>query len=299
MENSSATRLALIEMHIAVFLFGVTGLFGKLISASPVTIVAGRTAFAAAAILIGLRVLSRMPGIPSAKSLATLFLSGLVLAIHWLAFFHAIQISTVAIGLVGFATFPVFVTFLEPILYRQKLRGIDFLCALLVTAGLILVAPSFDLSDAGTAGLLWAVASGFLFAVLTLINRHLVDTSPFFVVAFYQHSSAALLLVPIMFFFDGMPNPDTLWLLLILGAACTALPQLLFIKSLTHLKAQLTSVIAGLEPVYGILLAIIFLNELPGLSTLLGAVLVFGAVILAMRAHSIPGGAVPVEGRKK
>lgn len=287
------TRLAYVELHIAVLLFGFSGLFGKLISASPNVIVFGRSAFAAIVIFIGIKLFSIRLDVVSKKSLFTMSLSGLVLALHWVTFFHAIQISTVAIGLVGFATFPVFVTFLEPLLSDKKFRGIDIVSALLVTAGLILVAPGFDFANAETIGLLWAVLSGGLFAVLTLINRHLVKTNSFIVVAFFQHSVAALALMPFVIYIGGSPNSNTIWLLLVLGVICTAMPQTLFIKSLTSLKAQLASVVAGLEPIYGIILAAILLDEVPNLSTILGAAIVFGAVILAMKAHPISGGPVP------
>jgi len=222
-------------------------------------------------------------------------LSGLVLALHWVTFFHAIQSSTVAVGLIGFSTFPVFVTFLEPVLSGQKIRRIDIISAMLVLLGLVLVAPGFDLSDSGTVGLLWAVLSGALFAVLTLINRHLVETNSSIVVAFYQHSAAALCLLPFVIIFGATLNSSDIWLLLVLGVACTALPQTLFIKSLAALKAQLASVVAGLEPVYGIVFAVLLLGEIPSMQTITGAVIVFGAVILAMKAHSIPESTAPNE----
>lgn len=285
--------MAHIELHIAVLLFGISGLFGKLISADSTTIVFGRTAFAAIAIYIGLKIFAVKLTVAPGNSRIVLPLSGLVLALHWVAFFHAIQISTVAIGLIGFATFPVFVTFFEPLISRQKIRGIDIASALIVMAGLILVAPGFDLANTGTIGLLWAMVSGALFAILTLLNRRLVETNTFMVVAFFQHSSAALLLLPFLFLLGEYPSSNTIWQLLVLGVFCTALPQTLFIKSLTALKAQLASIVTGLEPVYGIVLAAVFLNEKPDLSTALGAALVFGAVILAMKAHAISGGANP------
>ena len=288
-------RTAHFELHTAVLLFGVSGLFGKLISASPVTIVFGRTVFAAVAIFIGLKLCRSKFATASHKALFLMALSGLVLALHWVTFFHGIQSSTVAIGLVGFSTFPVFVTFLEPVLSGQKIRKIDVISAMLVSLGLVLVAPSFDLNDSGTVGLLWAVLSGALFAILTLINRHLVETNSSIVVAFYQHSAAALCLLPFVIIFGATLDSNDIWLLLVLGVACTALPQTLFIKSLAALKAQLASVVAGLEPVYGIVFAVLLLGEIPSIQTITGAAIVFGAVVLAMKAHSIPTGAMPDE----
>lgn len=286
MNRSSNSRVATIELHAAVFLFGISGLFGKLIPASALIIVLGRTAFAALTIVLGLKVFSAGMRASSRKSLVLIAFSGVLLALHWLTFFHAIQVSTVAIGLIGYATFPIFVTFLEPLLSSQRVRAVDVLSVVVVVIGLVLVAPRFDLSDSGTVGLIWAVVSGALFAVLTLHNRVLVKENSVRVVALYQHASAALVLLPVVFIQAEVPQSNTVLLLLILGIFCTALPQILFIKSLAVLKAQFVSIVAGLEPVYGILFAAVFLSEIPGFQTVIGACLVFGAVVIAMRAHA-------------
>ena len=286
MKKSSNSRVATIELHAAVFLFGISGLFGKLIPVSALIIVLGRTAFAALTIVLGLKIFSAGMRASSRKSLVSIAFSGVLLALHWLTFFHAIQVSTVAIGLIGYATFPIFVTFLEPLLSSQRVRAVDVLSAVVVVIGLVLVAPRFDLSDSGTVGLIWAVVSGALFAVLTLYNRILVKENSVRVVALYQHASAALVLLPVVFIQAEVPQSNTVLLLLILGVFCTALPQILFIKSLAVLKAQFVSIVAGLEPVYGILFAAVFLSEIPELQTVIGACLVFGAVVIAMRAHA-------------
>ena len=279
------SRAAQIELHIAVLLFGISGLFGKLVSASPAMIVFGRTAFAAVTIFVTLRLCSLSLDKGGKKGVALMALSGFVLAFHWLTFFHSIQLSTVAIGLVGYATFPIFVTFIEPLFFRQKIRGIDLLSALLVTGGLILVAPSFDLNDSGTIGLLWAVFSGALFAILTLMNRKIVRGYSFGTITFYQHGFAALCVAPWIFKNEAAPSIQTVLLLLLLGVLCTALPQALFIKSLKTIKAQLASIVAGLEPIYGIILGAAFLHETPTVLTITGAFVVFAAVFLAMKAH--------------
>ncbi len=279
-------RTALIELHIAVFLVGFTGLFGQLISASPMTIVIGRTVFAALAIFVGLVFTRTSLAVTSRRAMGILFISGVVLAAHWVTFFHAIQSSTVAIGLVGFSTFPLFVTFFEPLFFKQRLRAIDILCAAVVAVGLVIVDPSFDLSNRGTVGLLWAILSGFLYAVLTLLNRRLVEKNSFLVVAFYQHCFAALTVLPFAIIYTTVPESKNIWLLLVLGVLLTALPQTLFIKSLKLLKAQLASIITGLEPVYGIILAAIFLGEIPNWHTITGTGIIFGAVFLSMKVHA-------------
>ncbi len=107
-------------------------------------------------------------------------------------------------------------------------------------------------------------------------------------IAFYQHSTAALCLLPFVFAGGEIPDFRTIWLLVILGVVCTALPQTLFIKSLKFVKVQLASIVIGLESVYGIFFAALLLGEIPHMRTVVGAIVVLGAVMFAMKAHSTP-----------
>jgi drug/metabolite transporter (DMT)-like permease len=212
-------------------------------------------------------------------------ISGLLLTLHWLTFFHAIQVSTVAIGLIGLATFPIFITFLEPLLQRSSLRPIDLLSTALVASGLILVAPNADLANATTRGLLWALLSGFIYALVTLLNQHLVKTESAIGLALWQQACVALVLLPVMIYGGTWPDAATWGWLVVLGLACTTLPQILLIHALKFMRAHLVAVATALEPVYGILFAAVLLNEIPDLRTLAGGTIVIGAVVLAMRSH--------------
>ena len=278
-------RGALLQLHLAVLLFGVSGLFGKWLVLAPTVIVAGRTLFGALALLLWLaarRADLRLRWYPAG---VLLLLSGVILALHWVTFFHAIQLATVAIGMIGFATFPLFVTLLEPLLFGERLRGVDVASGAAVLVGLYWVAPGFSLADGATLGLLWAVFSAFTFALLALLNRRLVRSTGPLAVTFYQQAVAFFCLLPLL---GGEVWPlggHDLLLLAVLGVVCTALPHALFIASLGRLKAQLASVVAGLEPVYGIILAALLLAEVPSWSTVTGGMIVLGAVFIAMRAH--------------
>jgi len=271
----------LLEIHSAVLLFGLAGLFGKFLFQPPLIIVLGRTLFAALALAILLALFKQNIRLTSMSSALLMVLLGVILAVHWIAFFKSIQISTVAIGLLTYSTFPMFVTFLEPCFFRERLRPVDIITGCLVLAGLVLVIPTFDFKNQITQGVLWGTGSGFTFAVLSLINRKLAQWYKAPVIAFYQNGFAALVLIP--FFILGqwsIPVRD-LVLLCVLGILCTATAHALFIRSLKFLKTQLASVIAGLEPVYGILFALLILGEMPAIRTLIGGMIILGAVALA------------------
>ena len=192
-------------------------------------------------------------------------LQGALLALHWCTFFISIQISTVAMGLLTFSTFPVFVTFMEPFFFKERLGVKNCVVALVVFVGLVMVIPSFDLSREPVKGALWGVTSGFTFALLGLVNRKNVKTiPPLDGSPFYQNVFAALFLIPWVVFLDiDFPTPREIFLLILLGGLCTALSHFLFIKSLVYIKTRTAGIITALEPLYGILLAMIFLGKFP------------------------------------
>ena len=275
------------DVHLAVFLFGFSGLFGKFLLCSPLTIVFGRTVFAALALLPLLPRTGDRGAVAKAPR-AVLALQGVLLAVHWCTFFRAIQVSSVAIGLLSFSTFPLFVTFLEPLFFKERLMWKHVLLALVVFAGLVLVVPAFDLAGASTQGALWGVVSGFTFAVLGLVNRKNVMTHSPLVVAFFQNLWAALFLLPWVVGL-GLPLPSMkeLGLLVILGVVCTALSHFLFIRSLVHIKARTASIATALEPVYGIVLAMVLLGEFPCVRTLIGGLVIVGAALAVTGGNDV------------
>ena len=280
-------RHGLVEIHLAVLLFGLAGLFGKLLSLSPFIIVLGRTFFASLALSVALFYAKTQIRPKSIKDLTVLLFLGILLAVHWTTFFHAIQISTVAVGLLTFSTFPIFVTFMEPYFFKEPLRRFDILTAVLVVLGLILVIPSFDFRNNITQGAFWGTVSGFTFAVLSILNRKYVATYPSILIVCYQNWMATLTLLPFLFFMNFSFRPMDVFLLAVLGIFCTAIAHVLFIKSLVHIKTQLASITACLEPVYGILFAFALLGEVPAMRTILGGGIILGTIAAAsMNRHA-------------
>jgi drug/metabolite transporter (DMT)-like permease len=278
----------MLKIHLAVFLFGFAGLFGKFLSCSPFIIVLGRTSFAALALFVYAKMFSRTQLFNFDRtSFLFLILQGVLLACHWVTFFLAIQISSVAVGLVTFSSFPLFVTFMEPVFFKEPLKKRDIATAITVFAGILLVIPDMDFSNNVTLGGFYGVLSGLSFAVLALVNRKNVMVSDPIAVAFYQNLFAALFLILPVLVLPGLaikprpPDLSDLPLLILLGVVFTAMAHTFFIQSLTKIRAQTASVIAGLEPVYGIVFAFFLLNEVPEVRTLAGGLVIIGATIAA------------------
>lgn len=277
--NFSTTRLSLIQLHFSVLLAGGAGLFAKFVEASPAVITCGRTLFGSAALAVVALLIQSDLRVRCRKDLLMLAGSGAILALHWFSFFVAIRVSTVAIGLLAFSSFPLFVTFLEPVIFRERLRGHDVITAVLVVLGLILVTPNWDLSNHLTQGVLWGVFSAFTYALLSLMSRWYVRVYPTVTVAFYQQAFAALCALPFALSWQGSISGRDLGLLILLGVVFTGLAQGLAVASLRHLRAQTVGVAYGMEPVYGVVFAWLMLHELPSARTLCGGALICGAVL--------------------
>jgi len=274
-------RGAVLALHGAVLLFGFAGLFGKWLDLPPVIIVLGRTIVAAAA-LAALRAL-RGEAVPRFDW--RLLAAGAALALHWVSFFAAIQVASVAIGLLGFASFPLFVLLLERVLLGQRWRRAEGATAGLVLAGLLLLVPDFSWANRIVQGLAWGLLSGLTFALLAVLNRRFAADRPATDIAFWQNAFAALALAPIALVAGSMPDfgAREIGLLLVLGVVCTALAHSLFITALRTVTAHTASVVAALEPVYGIALALLLLGEVPGPRTLVGGALIVGAAVFSTR----------------
>lgn len=268
---------ALTSLHVAVALFGFAGLFGKWIPLPPGTIVFGRTLVAATAlgVMLALRKDRR------SRFEWRLGINGAVLAVHWVAFFQAIQIAGVAIGLLGFASFPAFVLLLEWIFLRRRTNAGEWLLALIAMFGLVLIVPDFRLSNHIVRGVLWGILAGATFALLAVCNRALASRRRAHEMAFWQNACAAAFLLPVALFVPAVLTPRDIGLILVLGIVCTALAHTLFIRSLRTLSAHTASVVATLEPLYGIALATVLLGEIPRGATLAGGLLIVGSALWA------------------
>lgn len=321
MKNPHVSALA--AAHGAAVLFGLTGILGALIRFDAVAITAGRAGFAATALLV-LALVQRRPlrqGLGSRRA-GIVLASGFLLAVHWITFFMAVKVGGVAVATLGFASFPAFIALLDVVLFRERIGRAGGTMLALVTLGLVLVTPSFDVGDQGTVGLLWGLASGLSFAGLAICNRRGNRGMDAIQVAFWQNLLVALLVLPLLGLgladgADGVPMTDAahaasqlpsaqanpsqehlsqeavsasidlaswFWLA-VLGVLCTGLAHTLFVKSLEALDARSAGMIIALEPVYAIACAWWLFGEEPSGRMLVGASLIILATVLLAMGH--------------
>ena len=286
--NVTATsyRSGIISVLVALPFVSLTGLFGKFLSHSPLLIVQGRTFFAFGALILALLVLRKKIIFSNFREWFRLLLCGIILGLHWIAFFKSIQVSTVAIGLLTFASYPLFTTFLEPIFFQEKLSKRNISGVFIVICGLALIATSPSensdsmLSGSIIEGLLWGLGGGLGFALLTLLNRSQVRHHSPLLLTCWQNGFAAMVLLPWSLGESWVLTTSDWAFLFVLGVICTVGGHALLLNGLRNVRAQTASMlIAGLEPVCAIVLAIFLLGEFPSFQTILGGILIVSTTV--------------------
>ena len=282
MLKQSKPLQGLLFANVAVLFFGLAGVLGKL-SVLPAPLIVFGRAFFAGLVLLAACWFQHISLRPKRSRDGFLLLGqGVLLALHWMAFFQAINVSNVAIGLLSFSSFPLFTAALEPLLLHQRPSRIQIVAAFLILGGIYLLVPSFTLQNSTTVGVAWGVLSGATFALLSVTNLWLGRSYPSLMISLYQNGIAAIVLLPIFFLLvsDAFWTPQKILLLLIIGVICTALAHTLFIASMRTITAQSASLLASLEPVWGIVFGVLLLGTIPTASTLLGGAIILGATLL-------------------
>lgn len=266
-------------LHIAVMLLGFSGTIGQFVTVSSMLITFGRVAFSLILLTSILLVKKESFRLGCGKDYCIIVVAGVVLCIHWVTFFQAIHCSTVAIGIISFSTFPIFVTFLEPLIYHEKYSIQSIICSFVLMLGVMITVPEFTLENQVTVGIMWGMVSSCSFAILSLINRYLSTHYDGSKICFYEQGVVAILLLPVFIMSDVVWSRSDIMGVMAIGFLCTALAYSLYISAQKTIKAQTVGLISGLETVYGILYAAILLQEIPSSQELMGAAIILGVAV--------------------
>ncbi|MGB6128507.1 MAG: DMT family transporter [Psychrilyobacter sp.] len=273
----------LIILHIAVLLFGLSGLFGKLIDAPAQVIVSGRVIFATIFLYIVLKFKNEKLEMSSPTSKKIIILQGSLLFLHWFSFFQAIKLSSVALGLLSFSSFPIFTTFMEPLFFKEKLESKKVITAIITFIGIFMVVPLNGVDSQMLSGIAMGVFSGFSFAVLAIMNKKFSSSISGIKLTFYQCLGASFWSIPVLLLWNKIPSRKDIFFMIVLGVVFTGIAHTLFVMSLKRISASTVSVTTCLEPVYAIIFAAFILGEIPTLKIVLGSSVIIFAAFLSTK----------------
>ncbi|GGW79144.1 DMT family transporter [Alteromonas halophila] len=281
-------KRSLISLHFTVVLLAGTGLFSHLVPLAAGDITLVRSVVACLALFVFLRLCGESLTLSRRRDYSIAIGLGALMALHWVTYFAAMQYASVSVGMIAMFTFPVITVLIEPFFERIALVWQDLLSAIIVVAGIILMVPEVSLANDVTLGVAVGVLSAFLYSIRNLTHRkHFSHYSGAKAMA-WQTLIVSVCVLPFGTPAIGEASLQTWGLLLLLGTVFTALPHALIAACLRHLRAKTFSLIACMQPFYGVILAIVLLNESPGWQTLLGGIMITSASIYeTLNAHKL------------
>lgn len=283
----STFKKALLQLHLFVFLAGLTGPIGYMIQLNGLVLVFYRMSITVLALLvIGLFSKSKKENTTSTK--LSLLGIGSIIALHWVCFYASIKLANISIALVCFSCTSLFTSLIEPIMSSKKMEWKNLLLGILSLIGILLI---FHFDTKFRIGIMVGLLSAFLAAIFSIINKNVTQNLDTFTIQFYEMLGGVIILSVLIFIYNTYTHTsfiipqknDWLWLM-ILALLCTVGSNHLMLSALKHISAFTLNVTLNMEPVYGILLAFVFFNEQKQLGTsfYVGFTLIASSVIIQM-----------------
>jgi drug/metabolite transporter (DMT)-like permease len=277
-------KQAYLKMHLAILLWGFTGIFGKAIDLSEGMIVWYRMIISALGLVPVL--LMNRAAVPSAKELSKIAFVGLLVALHWVLFYASIKASNVSIALACFSSVSLFTALLDPLIKKERPKLPEVLLSITVILGLYVI---FRVQEIYFTGILLAIGSAFLGAAFTVFNKSLTSKHPAVDITFYELLTGFVILtflMPVYFNVTGtgfeVPGMTDSIYLLILSLVCTSFAFTISLKALKKLDAFTLNLSVNLEPLYSIILAFIIFKEMEILDGgfILGTFIILASVVI-------------------
>ena len=271
-----------LALHLIIFIWGFTGILGKLIHLTSEQIVWYRCFIALVSMLITLKLFCLPIRISSKKHFWMTLGVGVLVAIHWWTFYQSIYLSTASLGILCLSTVTLHVTWLEPLLFGKKFSWTEFLMGLLVVIGIYIVSDDFKGNE--FEAMIWGLISALCAALFSVFNAQLAKNIPSTAMSIHEMGIGFLFLTAVLFLqgkldasIFAMTFSDGMWLLF-LGIVCTCVSFIVTIEVVKKLGAFTVALSINLEPVYTIILAVIILKE----HTLLGYKFYIGATVILL-----------------
>ena len=250
-------------LHFIVFIWGFTAILGALISIEAIPLVWFRMLIAVVFICIYFLIKKKSFSIPK-EAVFKFFITGAIIAVHWITFFKAIKVSNVSVALVTMSTGALFTALIEPIFFKRRINPTEMIMGLLVVVGLYII---FNFESQYSLGIIYALISASLSALFAVLNGIFIKKYEADTISLYQ-LFFGVVVVTIFLAFKGSFTADffllksTDWLYLtILGSICTAYAFIASVRVMKYLTPYTVMLTINLEPIYAIVLALIIFGE--------------------------------------
>ncbi|WP_396600477.1 DMT family transporter [Algibacter sp. R77976] len=283
MQNDKVKNI--LHLHLLVFIAGFTAILGELITIKAIPLVWFRMVMAFVLMFVYVKIAKVKLKI-NFKSITRLSIAGIIIALHWITFFGAIDESNISITLAMFSTGAFFASFIEPIIYKRKIIWYEIVFGCIVIFGVAVITQS---EMKYLTGIVLGISSAFFSSLFAVLNGSFLKKHTATVISFYEFLSGVIFIsIYILFFGDGFSSDffslkqSDIWYLLILASICTAYAFIASVYIMKTISPYTVVLTYNLEPVYGIVMAVILFpeKEKMGASFYMGAMIIIGVVLL-------------------
>lgn len=274
-----------LHLHFLVFIAGFTAILGELISINAISLVWFRMSMAGILMLIYIKI-RKIKLKVDFRSIVKFSIAGIIIALHWITFFESIKQSTISIALAMFSTGAFFASLIEPLFYKRRVIWYEILFGLLVIIGVwIITSTEFKYLN----GIILGILSALFSSTFAVINGKLVERNSATVISFYEFISGVIFISIFIALFRGgfdmtffSLSTNDWFYLFILASICTAYAFIAAVHVMKQISPYTVVLTYNLEPIYGIILAIILFPKAEKMSTefYIGATLIISTVIL-------------------
>ena len=276
-----------IHLHFLVFIAGFTAVLGELIINSSVSIVWHRMLIASILTIFFILLKKKSLKI-NLKQLFKYSFLGLIIALHWITFFEGIEQSNISVTLAMFSTAAFFTSFLEPLFFKRKIIFYEIILGLLVVIGVFLI---FNAEFKFIYGIILGILSAFFASIFSVLNGIMIQNDSAIKISFYEFVSGVIFITIYLILTDNITSLSienylsvNYLYIFILGSVCTAyafIASVYLLKFITPYSVVLTY---NLEPIFGILLALLFFgdNEKMSFQFYIGLFLILSSVLINM-----------------
>lgn len=273
----------LLILHFTVFVWGFTGILGKLITIAAVQLVWYRVLIAAVSLFLYFN-FNRTTFKVNRSTFLKLIFTGALVGGHWILFFLSIKLSTVSVSLVCLSSITLFTAIFEPLINKKKISKLEIIAGLLIITGILIV---FKFESQYTKGIIAGLCSAVCASLFSIINSRQVKKHEAPVIAFYELGGAFVWISIFLTVTNGFDRSmllshSDIGYLLLLGTICTSLAYVAGVSVMRELSAFRVALITNLEPVYGIIMSFLFFGDMnkmtPGFWV--GAVIILSTIFL-------------------
>ncbi|MGJ8760875.1 DMT family transporter [Polaribacter sp. AHE13PA] len=252
-----------LQLHLIVFIWGFTAILGALISLDAIPLVWYRMSLAVLFIVLYFIIKKKSFKVDK-KGLLKFFVTGVIIALHWIFFFKAIKVSNVSVALVTISTGAFFAALIEPIFYKRRINPLEMVLGLIVILGLYII---FNFESQYKLGIIYALIASFLSALFSVFNGLFIKEYAANTISLYQLVFGVLFITVYLLVTNGfsvsffiIPTSDWIYLL-ILSSICTAYAFIASVKIMKYISPYTVMLTINLEPIYAIVLALFIFGE--------------------------------------